>query len=99
MYDLMLGNRKEIVDYKQFNLPFTEVSVEFSYIYKACVLVFEKDYVNFLIGVAKELNLEIPEDIVEQFNIKINSYKNTFSPKYDKFYQVRTYYDRVIRES
>jgi hypothetical protein len=63
-----------------------------------CVLVFEEDYIKFLIGIGKELNLEIPENIVEQFKEKLNSYKNTFSPKYDKFYQIRTYYERVIRE-
>jgi hypothetical protein len=99
MYELMLGNRKEIVDYKEFNLPFTDVSVEFTYIYKACVLVFQKDYIQFLMGIGKELNLEVPEDIVDKFETKLDSYKNTFSPKYDKFYQIRTYYERVIRES
>jgi hypothetical protein len=99
MYDLMMGNRKEIVDYKQFNLPFTDVSVEFSYIYKVCVLVFESDYINFLISVGKELNLDIPDDIVNQFKEKLDSYKNTFSPKYDKFYQIRTYYERVVGET
>jgi hypothetical protein len=99
MYDLMTGNRKEIVDYKQFNLPFTEVSVDFSYIYKVCVLVFEEDYINFLLDISKELNLEIPENIVGQFKHKLDNYRDTFSPKYDKFYQIRTYYERVIRES
>jgi hypothetical protein len=73
--------------------------VDFSYIYKVCVLVFEDAYINFLIGISKELNLEIPEDIIEQFKNKLDSYRNTFSPKYDKFYQIRTYYERVIRES
>jgi hypothetical protein len=98
MYELMSGNRKEIVDYKQFNLPSTEVSVDFSYIYKVCVLVFEDAYIDFLIDIGRDLNLEIPGDIVEQFKDKLDSYRNTFSPKYDKFYQIRTYYERVIRE-
>jgi hypothetical protein len=96
MYELMSGNRKEIVDYKQFNLPFTEVSVEFSYIYKVCVVVFEDAYINFLISISKELNLEIPENIIEQFKNKLDGYRNTFSPKYDKFYQIRTYYERIV---
>jgi hypothetical protein len=52
-----------------------------------------------LIGIGKELNLEIPEDTIEQFKNKLDGYRNTFSPKYDKFYQIRTYYERVIRES
>jgi len=99
MYELISGNRKEIVDYKEFNLPFTDVSVDFSYIYKACVLVFEDDYIEFLINIAKELNLELPENIVAQFKTKLNNYRDTFSPKYDKFYQIRTYYEQVVRES
>jgi radical SAM superfamily enzyme YgiQ (UPF0313 family) len=99
MYELISGNRKEIVDYKEFNLPFTDVSVDFSYIYKVCVLVFEDEYIKFLINIAKELNLEIPEDIVSQFKTKLNNYRDTFSPKYDKFYQIRTYYEQVVRES
>ena len=99
MYELMSGNRKEIVDYKQFNLPFTDVSVEFSYIYKLCVIVFQDAYVDFLINIGKELNLEIPENIVDQFKENLNNYRNTFSPKYDKFYQIRTYYERVVGEN
>jgi hypothetical protein len=99
IYELISGNRKEIVDYKEFNLPFTDVSVDFSYIYKVCVLVFEDAYIEFLINIAKELDLEIPEDIVAQFKTKLNNYRDTFSPKYDKFYQIRTYYEQVVRES
>jgi hypothetical protein len=99
MFEFVSGNRKEIVDYKEFNLPFTDVSVELSYIYKACILVFEDAYIDFLVGIAKELNLEIPEDIVEQFRTKLDTYNSTFSTKYDKFYQIRKYYERVIAET
>jgi hypothetical protein len=99
MYELISGNRKEIVDYKEFNLPFTDVSVEFSYIYKVCVLAFEDEYIKFLVDIAKELNLEVPENIVEQFKTKLDNYRNTFSPKYDKFYQIRTYYEQFVRTS
>jgi hypothetical protein len=99
MYELISGNRKEIVDYKEFNLPFTDVSVEFPYIYKVCVLAFEEEYIKFLVDIANELNLEVPEKFVEQFKTKLDNYRNTFSPKYDKFYQIRTYYERVIGEN
>ena len=34
MYELMSGNRKEIVDYREFNLPHTTTSVDFKYIFK-----------------------------------------------------------------
>ena len=98
MYDLMAGNRKEVVDYKQFNLPFTDVSVDFSYIYKSCVYVFEKDYIEFLCSVGQELNLEIPEDIINQFTESLNKYRESISPKYDKSYQIRTYYENFINE-
>ena len=99
MYQLVTGQRKEIVDYKQFNLPFTDVSVEFSYIYKVSAVVLQQEYIEFLLAVAKQLNLDVPDNIVDEFNNKLETYRNTFSPKYDKFYQLRTYYERVIRES
>ena len=98
MYDLMSGNRKEIVDYKQFNLPFTDISVDFSYIYKSCVYVFEEEYVEFLCSVGREMGLEIPDDIIEQYTESLNRYRNSISPKYDKTYQIRTYYENFINE-
>jgi len=98
MYDLMAGNRKEIVDYREFNLPYTDVSVDFKYIYKSCIYVFEKEYVEFLCSVGEELGLEIPNDIIEQFKESLDMYRESISPKYDKTYQIRTYYENFINE-
>ena len=98
MYDLMAGNRKEIVDYREFNLPYTDVSVDFKYIYKSCIYVFEKEYIEFLCSVGEELGLEIPDDIINQFTESLNKYRESISPKYDKTYQIRTYYENFINE-
>lgn len=98
MYDLMSGNRKEIVDYREFNLPYTNTSVDFKYIFKSCVYVFEKDYIQFLCSVGEELNLEIPDNIVDQFTEYLGKYRDTISPKYDRTYQIRTYYENFINE-
>jgi hypothetical protein len=99
MYELISGQRKEVIDYRLYNLPFTNVSMDFSYIFKACVVVFEDDYTEFLTSVAEDLNLEITDDIIEQFKEQANSYRRTFSTKYDSFYKVRTFYENIIRES
>lgn len=98
MYELMSGNRKEIVDYREFNLPHTTTSVDFKYIFKSCVYVFEEDYIKFLCSVGEELNLEIPDDIVSQFTQYLGKYRETISPKYDKTYQIRTFYENFINE-
>jgi hypothetical protein len=98
MYDLMAGNRKEIVDYKEFNLPFTNDSVDFTYIYRACVYVFEKEYIDFLCEVGEELGLDVPENIIAQFLESLNKYKDSISPKYDKIYQINNYYKNFINE-
>jgi hypothetical protein len=97
MYELISGQRKEVIDYRLYNLPFTNVSMDFSYIFKACVVVFEDDYTQFLTSVAEDLNLEITDDIIEQFKEQANSYRRTFSTKYDSFYKVRTFYENIIR--
>ena len=94
----MSGNRKEIVDYREFNLPHTTTSVDFKYIFKSCVYVFEEDYIKFLCSVGEELNLEIPDDIVSQFTQYLGKYRETISPKYDKTYQIRTFYENFINE-
>ena len=99
IYDFVLGNRKEIVDYKQFNLPYTDVSVDMEYIYKSCIFVFEKDYVNFLTNVAKELNLDVPEKVINSFKERINEQRKTSSPKYDKVYQIITFYEEFLKNA
>ena len=99
IYDFVLGNRKEIVDYKQFNLPYTDVSVDMEYIYKSCIFVFEKDYVNFLTNVAKELNLDVPEEVINSFKERINEQRKTSSPKYDKVYQIITFYEEFLKNA
>ena len=98
MYELMSGNRKEIADYREFNLPGTTVSVDFKYIYKTCMYVFEDDYIKFLCSVGEDLRLDIPEDITKQFKDSLNKYRESISPKYDKTYQIRTYYENFINE-
>ena len=99
IYDFILGNRKEIVDYKQFNLPYTDISVDMEYIYKSCIFVFEKDYVNFLTNVAKELKLDVPEDVINRFKERINEQRKTSSPKYDKVYQIITFYEEFLKNA
>ena len=98
IYDLVSGNRTDITDFRQFNLPYTNVSVDFTYIFKSTIIVFEDDYIDFLINVGKELNLEIPDDLVDDFQQRIEKWKSTNSPKYDKLYQVRTFYQDFINE-
>jgi hypothetical protein len=98
MQYLMDGNRKEVVDYKQFNLPFTGISVDFSYIYKSCVYVFEQEYIEFLCSVSEDLGLDVPDDIIKQFKDSLDKYRDSISPKYDKTYQIRTYYENFINE-
>jgi hypothetical protein len=98
MYELMSGDRKEIADYREFNLPGTTVSVDFKYIYKSCMYVFEDDYIKFLCSVGEDLGLDIPEDITKQFKDLLDKYRESISPKYDKSYQIRTYYENFINE-
>ena len=98
MYDFICGKRSEIVDYKEFNLPYTEVSVDFNYIYKAAIFAFHKGYVNFMLDVVSELELKIPDNSIELFEENLNKYRMTPSPKYDKFYQIRTFYENFIDE-
>ena len=97
--DLIMGRRKEIVDYKEFYLPYTNVAVQFAYIFKVCVLVFEEEYVDFLNEVIMELDLEVPQNLRDQFKVKLESYRQPFSPKYDRFYQIRKYYEEFVREN
>jgi hypothetical protein len=99
IYDFILGNRKEIVDYKQFNLPYTDVSVDLEYIYKSCIIVFEKDYIDFLTNVATELNLNIPEKLINSFREKIDEQRKTSSPKYDRIYQIITFYEEFLKNA
>jgi hypothetical protein len=98
MYELMSGGRTEIADYREYNLPYTDVSVDFKYIYKSCIYVFEKEYIDFLCSVGEELALEIPENIVKQFTDSLDMYRESISPKYDRTYQIRTYYENFINE-
>ena len=98
MYDFISGNRKDITDFRQFNLPYTETSVDFTYIFKSCISVFQEDYIKFLIDVGLELDLDIPDDLVDDFKQRIEKWHTTSSPKYDKLYQVRTFYQDFINE-
>jgi hypothetical protein len=98
MYDFICGNREEIVDYKEFNLPHTNVSVDFNYIHKACIFAFQKDYVEFMLEVVNDLGLIIPENSVELFENNLERFRQTPSPKFDRFYQIRTFYENFINE-
>jgi len=97
IYELITGQRKEIVDFREYNLPYTDVSVEMSYIFRSCVYVFHEDYVKFIMKIVDELNMEIPKEFVEQFKNNIHMTKQSQSPKYDKAYQILVYYDDFIR--
>jgi radical SAM superfamily enzyme YgiQ (UPF0313 family) len=99
MHELVSGQRKEVIDYRLYNLPFTDVSMDFSYIFKVCVVVFQEEYTEFLISIAEDLGLEVTDDIIEQFKEQADTYRRTFSTKYDSFYKVRTFYENIIRES
>jgi radical SAM superfamily enzyme YgiQ (UPF0313 family) len=96
MQDLMDGKRTEIVDFREYNLPYTEVSTDFNYIYNVCAIVFEEDYIKFFLETTEELNLEIPEKLIQQFKVLMDRMRQTISPKYDKLYQLRTYYENFI---
>ena len=98
MYDFICGKREEIVDYKEFNLPHTNISVDFNYIHKACIFAFQKDYVDFMLSVVNELDLIIPENSVELFENNLKRFRQTPSPKFDRFYQIRTFYENFINE-
>ena len=97
IYELIAGQRKEIVDFREYNLPYTDVSVEMSYIFRSCVYVFHEDYVKFIMKIVDELNMEIPKEFVERFKNNIHMTKQSQSPKYDKAYQILVYYDDFIR--
>jgi hypothetical protein len=60
--------------------------------------VFQEDYLKFLIELAEQLNLDVPESIYEQWTERVNSLKFSTAPKYDKFYQIRTFYENFINE-
>jgi len=98
VYSFICGERMEISDYKLFDLPYTNTSVELSYIFKTCMFVFKDDYLNFLLGVSKKLNLNVPEMFVNSFNKKIEEYKRTPAEKYDKSHQIRIFYQNFIKE-
>jgi radical SAM superfamily enzyme YgiQ (UPF0313 family) len=98
MYDFICGKREEIVDYKEFNLPHTNVSVDFNYIHKACIFAFQKDYVEFMLRVVDQLGLIIPDNSVELFESNLDRFRQTPSPKFDRFYQIRTFYENFINE-
>jgi hypothetical protein len=98
MQELVSGNRKEIVDFREYNLPHTNVSANLSYIFQSCAVVFQEDYLKFLVELAEQLNLDVPESIYEQWTERVNSLKFSTAPKYDKFYQIRTFYENFINE-
>ena len=98
MQELVSGNRKEIVDFREYNLPHTTVSANLSYIFQSCAVVFQEDYLKFLIELAEQLNLDIPESIYTQWAERVNSLKFSTAPKYDKFYQIRIFYENFINE-
>lgn len=98
MYEFICGKREEIVDYREFNLPHTNVSVDFNYIHKACIFAFQKDYIKFMLDVVDDLGLVIPENSVELFENVLERFRQTPSPKFDKFYQIRTFYENFINE-
>jgi replicative DNA helicase len=56
------------------------------------------DYIKFLCFVGEELGLDIPENITKQFKDSLDKYRESISPKYDKSYQIRTYYENFINE-
>ena len=55
------------------------------------------DYVEFLNEVAEELDLIVPLELNQKFKENLDRYRNTFSPKYDAFYQVRKHYEEFVR--
>lgn len=98
MQELVSGNRKEIVDFREYNLPHTNVSANLSYIFESCAVVFEKDYLKFLVEMTEQLNLDVPDSIYDQWAERVTSLKFSTAPKYDKFYQIRTFYETFINE-
>jgi hypothetical protein len=52
----------------------------------------------FIRKICLDLNLEIPESFVDAFNKTLQDFRQTPSPKFDKFYQIRTFYESFINE-
>jgi hypothetical protein len=98
MQELVSGNRKEIVDFREYNLPHTNVSSNLTHIFDTCALTFKDDYLKFLVDMTEELGLDIPDYIYEQWSKKVELLKFSTAPKYDKCYQIRTFYENFINE-
>ena len=50
-------------------------------------------------NVAKELNLDVPEKVINSFKERINEQRKTSSPKYDKVYQIITFYEEFLKNA
>jgi uncharacterized protein YdaL len=57
MQELVSGNRKEIVDFREYNLPHTTVSANLSYIFQSCAVVFQEDLKSAPESIRRELRL------------------------------------------
>jgi hypothetical protein len=98
MYELISGQRKEIVDFREYNLPYSDVSTEMSYIFRSCVYVFNEDYVKFILKITDELNMKVPDEFIDRFKNNIHMTRQSQSPKYDRAHQILMYYDNFIKE-
>lgn len=98
IHEFICGNRKEIVDFREFTLPYTDTSVELSYIFRSCVYVFNEDYLKLMQEICLELGVEIPKEFIDRFKTTLKDIKLSHSPKYDRSYQILTFYEKFINE-
>jgi radical SAM superfamily enzyme YgiQ (UPF0313 family) len=102
LYEQMLsfvkGEREDITDFRQFNLPWTDTSTDMMYIYKAALIVFNEEFIELFKKIFSDLNMDLPEEYLTNLRSNVASMRLTDSPKFDKFYQVRTFYEEQLRE-
>lgn len=98
MHSFVKGEREDITDFRQFNLPWTDTSTDMMYIYKAVLLIFSEDFISLFRKIFSDLNMELPDEFIDKLRENIKAQHLTDSPKFDKFYQVRTFYEEQLRE-
>jgi radical SAM superfamily enzyme YgiQ (UPF0313 family) len=94
--DLVYGRTTTLTDFKDFKLPYTNEVAEVNYVLKACVYVFKDDYMRLIKETCKDLGMVIPEESIERFNSTIKMLSSSDSPKFDKSFQVLSFYKNFI---
>lgn len=96
--ELVNGERQDITDFRQFNLPWTDTSADLMYIHKCALILFEEEFIEFFTKIFDALNIEIKDEMVVNLRNNIKSWSHTSSPKFDNLYRIRTFYEEKLRE-